>query len=868
MQKGILLAAIAGCIAIHPAVAQRTALDTANYKEWKRAGSPSISYDGAWAAYSIADNQESYKYLVNTHSGKTIQLKDADNPEFFDAGKWMKYSQSSDGKQIIALTRLKDGRKIEWTKSSYILTLPTSPWISYSNWQDGTSSAYLYNIDTQDSVTLPGTSKFNLFNGEKSIICLQNNKLITGPLKGAYKPVFDENISDYTFNKDTQEGTFLAGSRLYFFSVKTGKTRLLLDYSEIKPPAGYTIRPKTYDISDKARHILLEVSYNNSNQRPKMVKPADTGFELELWTWNEPVSQRRQRRGVYNRTQMDDAQFIYHLSDKKVVEVMAEKSGRLLTPETSDYNYAIIADQQPYIRLVDWKYDTNADLYMVDVRTGERKLLLKDSPENPQWSPNGQYAVLFNRAAKEWQVLDPVAGVFKGISAQIGHPVFDEDHDHPSAAGSYGIAGWTDDGNTVLVYDRYDIWAIDLLKKQAARCITNGYGRSHQVQLRWMSTPFINRVDLSRPMNLQSFNERTMSHGVYRLVPGKGVTALADNPDYSVQVAAISGDGKSFTYTKSNFHTYPDLWVTSSDFKKEQRLTDINPQQHQYSWGTAKLVEWKNYEGNNNKGVLYVPEGYDAGKTYPMIVDFYETHTDGLHAYLTPEYSTSTIDIPTYVSNGYVVFRPDVHFKTGVPGESTYSAVVSGTEEMIKRGIADKDRIGLQGHSWSGFQVYYLVTRTNIFKCVNAGAGVSNATYNYFAIRQNGAPCMFKYEVEQSRIGKNLWEGREEYLQSSPIFNADKIQTPMLIFHNDKDGAVAFTQGLDMFLAMRRLSKPAWLLNYKGENHSLNGEEAQKDWTLRMGQFFDHYLKGKPMPRWMKEGISIDERNVDQKYDY
>ncbi|QHS63624.1 S9 family peptidase [Chitinophaga agri] len=866
MRKFILLTAMVGCIAIQPAMSQRRSLDTANYREWNQVASPAVSYDGTWAVYSITENEVSTRYLVNTGSGKTIKLEDADNPEFFNAGKWMKYGQNKNGQSSILLTRLKDGKQLPWMKSGYILTSASSPWMSYTNWQNGAANAFLYNVDTQDSLVLNGTAKFSLYDNDRAILFLQKDQLMAGPLKGTAKPVFEGTVSDFTFRKETQEGTFLSGSALYAFSLKTGKHTLLLDYKDIPAPAGYTIRPKTYDISANAEHVLLEVAYNG--KQPKMQRPANTGFELELWTWNEPVSQRRQRKGVYNGTQMDDAQFIYHIAEKKVVEVAPEKAGRLLAPEAENYDYAFIADSKPYVPMVDWKYDTNADIYLVNVHTGERRLLAKDCGENPIWSPNGKYAVIFNQEKKEWQVLDPQAGVFKAISGQIGQALYDEEHDHPSLAHSYGLAGWTDNGNTALVYDRYDIWAINLEGKQAVRCITNGYGRAHQVTLRWMSTPFISHVDLTKSMYLQSFNERTKSAGVYQLTAGKGVTLLTDNPGYSVSVGAISGDGSSFVYFKQNFHTFPDLWFSKTGFKKEQRLTDANPQQQKYTWGTAKLVEWKNYEGKQNQGVLYVPEGYDSTKTYPMIVDFYETHSGELHKYFAPEYSTSTIDIPTYVSNGYVVFRPDIHYKIGFPGESTYNAVVSGTEEMIRRGVADKNRIGLQGHSWSGFQVYYLVTRTNIFTCVNAGAGVSNATYNYFAIRQNGAPCLFKYEVEQSRIGKTLWTGREEFIQSSPIFNADKIQTPLLIFHNDKDGAVAFTQGLDMFIAMRRLGRPAWLLNYKGENHSLGSLEAQQDWTLRMGQFFDHYLKGKPMPRWMKEGISVDERNVDQKYDY
>ena len=227
------------------------------------------------------------------------------------------------------------------------------------------------------------------------------------------------------------------------------------------------------------------------------------------------------------------------------------------------------------------------------------------------------------------------------------------------------------------------------------------------------------------------------------------------------------------------------------------------------------------------------------------------------------------INTVTYVSNGYVVFMPDVHFTIGAPGESCYNAVVSGTQMLIDKGIADKDHIGIQGHSWSGYQVAYLVTRTNMFKCANLGAAVSSMVSAYTGIRSgSGSPRMFMYEQTQSRMGKTLWDDPEAYIKNSPIFYADKIQTPLLIFHCDADEAVPYSEGLNLFLAMRRLHKPAWLLNYKGDKHFLYNKAAEVDWTIRLQQFFDHYLKDAPMPRWMKEGIRIDERGVDQKYDF
>ena len=330
-----------------------------------------------------------------------------------------------------------------------------------------------------------------------------------------------------------------------------------------------------------------------------------------------------------------------------------------------------------------------------------------------------------------------------------------------------------------------------------------------------------------------------------------------------------SADGNTLLCTKQNYYEDRDLWITDPSFRKMRKVTDVNPQRADYKWGTVQQVEWTNYDGKVNQGLLYLPDDYDKNKSYPTIVAFYETHTPEMHLHPVPGLSHAMIDVPTYVSKGYIVFQPDVYFEIGNPGKSSYNAVVSGTKALIDRGIIDPKRVGLQGHSWSGFQTAYLVTRTDMFTCVNIGAALINLTSVYTGIREeSGVPCMLMYEDWQCRMGTTLWENLEGYIENSPLLFADRIHTPALIFHCDKDGAVSYYDGRNLFLALRRLQRPAWMLNYVGEGHFLNARPAQKDWTKRMEQFFNHYLKNEPMPRWMKEGINIHERGYDQKYDF
>jgi len=541
----------------------------------------------------------------------------------------------------------------------------------------------------------------------------------------------------------------------------------------------------------------------------------------------------------------------------------------MYTPRCDVYSHVIIGDETPYRGLTDWRDGVTADLYLVSLETGERKLLFKDFDQRPVWSPNGKYAMLYHAGQKTWFKLEVATGELTDVSTPIGYAMYDEEYDKPKPAGSYGIAGWLEGGDQVVLYDKYDMWVVDLSGKQQTYSLTGGWGRKNDISLRLLKADYETRwINPKQNIVLHALNREALNQGVYVLTPARKVKKLMEGA-YDLYFNQLSDGGKYCLFTRQSYSDFRDLWWSKCDFARPVRVTDANPQRENYLWGSVKLVEWTNFEGKRNRGLLYLPDNYDSTKRYPVIVNFYETHTGELHSYPIPSLSSAMINTVTYVSNGYVVFMPDVHFTIGAPGESCYNAVVSGTQMLIDRGIADKDRIGIQGHSWSGYQVAYLVTRTNMFKCASPGAAVSSMVSAYTGIREgSGMPRMFMYEETQSRMGKTLWDDPEMYIKNSPIFYADKIQTPLLIFHCDKDEAVPYSEGLNLFLAMRRLQKPAWLLNYKGEGHFLYNKAAQVDWTIRLQQFFDHYLKDASLPRWMKEGINIDERGVDQKYDF
>jgi len=507
-------------------------------------------------------------------------------------------------------------------------------------------------------------------------------------------------------------------------------------------------------------------------------------------------------------------------------------------------------------------YDSSYyDFYIVDPRTGERTLIVQESYSGGSLSPNGKY-VMWWGTDHHWYVYDITKKTTVNLTAGLPVPIWDYSDDRPQPHGNYGLAGWTDDDATILLNDEFDIWEIRP-DGTGARCVTEGVGRRQGLRFRYLNLDRErDTIDPRADILLQTTEVKTLAQGVYRdRIRGEREPQRLIMGDYSYGRPNKAKDADVLLTTRSTFYEFPDLWVTGTDFKDWTKLSDVGAQRDQFIWGQAELVEYVNAWGHTYRGTLIKPEDFDPTKKYPMLVYIYEKLSQGLHSFRNPGPGTS-INISYYVSNGYIVWQPDIWYGTGHPGQDAIDCVVPSVQTILEMGFVDPRRVGLQGHSWGGYQGAYMVTQTDIFAAVESGAPVSNMTSAYGGIRWgSGMVRQFQYEHTQSRLGRTLWDGgMMRYLENSPLFFLDKVTTPLLILHNDKDDAVPWYQGIELIMALRRLEKPAWMFNYNGEPHGLRQRVNQKDYTIRMQQFFDHYLKGAPMPEWMVEGIQAWEK--------
>jgi len=559
---------------------------------------------------------------------------------------------------------------------------------------------------------------------------------------------------------------------------------------------------------------------------------------------------------------------VYHADRKKVVQLATSEIPDIQLPDKGDGPKAAGFSTLPYELESMWRGSAGADVWIVDVMTGEAGKVKEKLRARMRFSPAGKYLYWYQGADSSWYSYDIAAGRELRLTTPATLTVWDEENDVPDLPGSYPPSGWLKDDKAFLVSDRYDIWALDPATGKAPVNIT-GNGRSEGVRYRLLDFDQENDfIDPSEKQYLTGVNETTRAEAFYSLdIRKKDKPMRLYGGDFSLGNPVKAKKSQTVIFSKENFGLFPDYLLSDLSFSSEKRLTEANPQQKDYLWGTAEVVKWTSLDGKKLEGLLYKPEGFDPARKYPMIVNFYEKSSTELFRHRTPEPGRSTIDYHYYTSNGYLIFNPDITYIDGYPGQSAYNCVMPGIMSLIEQGFVDEKHIGAQGHSWGGYQVAWLATRTNLFAAIESGAPVVNMYSAYGGIRwESGNNRSMQYEHQQSRIGASIWEAPHLYWENSPLFSVDKIQTPILIMANDQDGAVPWYQGIEFFVAMRRLGKPAWLLNYNGEPHWAQKFPNRVDFQKRMAQFFNHYLKGEPMPVWMKEGVPATEKEFTLGY--
>lgn len=918
-------------IAIYSAVALmsvgawgKKVLDHTSFDQWKGVKNSAITNNGEWAAYAVDPQQgDGVLTFYNTRTGKSVDIARGYMASFTADGKWglalvkPEYEATrkakiakkkdldlpQDSLAIVNLSTL--GVEKIANVLSYKVGAKGGSWVTYASCDTAYASAKMLGekdggrplvarnlLDGHQKLVVKWAGDYRMTeNGDRVALNVKKNKQDSLSYEGIGMMTFPESsfllldrgkkfYGAPVFDKAGEKLAYIASNDSNDTGTRRTSLFMLRLNQEMKTPveiksefvlsSGDTLRPNQYTrpvFSHNGKRLISGVG--------RVVAPHDTtivDFEqpaLDIWVWNAPYTPPQDLHNAKNIKEKT-LPVVVNLDNMKQTLITGEALATVESPDRWDGDWALVMDPTEDVVSQQWDYLAPVKMSVVNVHTGELREIGKVDGGMAELSPCDKFVAWYEK--KNFHAYEIATGKSVCLTENMPVSIWNEDDDHPMDPEAWGIAGWGEDDSAFLVYDKYDIWSLDPKGEKAPVCLTAGEGRKRNLKFRYLRTDREKRnFKPGDELLLDVFDYTDKYNGLATLKYGKAqapAVGVLDGHAYT-QVRKAK-DKNVYTWQRANFSESPDIWLcTGNNFLKARQLTDANPQMKDYSWGTAQLVKWTAYDGKESEGVLYVPEDLDPNKKYPMLCVFYETGSEELYRHYTMEPSWSWVNYPFYVSRGYVIFVPDIHYTSGIPGESCYNYVCSGAEEMCKRyPWIDKERIGIDGQSWGGYQTAYLVTRTDMFACAGSGAPVANMTSAFGGIRwESGDSRQGQYEQGQSRIGRNLWEAPELYIANSPVFHANRVTTPLLIMHNDNDGAVPWYQGIEMFMALRRLQKPVWMLQYNGEAHNIRDRKNRKDITVRLQQFFDHYLKGDPMPKWMKEGIPVVRKGEVLNYE-
>lgn len=900
--------------------AQKKPLDQSAYDGWKSVASPRISDKGDWICYSITPQRgDALLEFYNTTTGKITRVDRGRGAALFNNGSWAsfkiavpfdsvrkakiaKVKADKMPKDTFAVMNLADMKVVKLIGAKDLKTAAKGALYAYTYevtpGKEVTDTAkktkkydrlVIVNLQRGDSTVVDSVKSFQVAENGAAVlytreadslktVCLYTVDSKTGVRQTElWSSKLGQIASSMALDKWGTQGAFMVTGDtvkhalydLYYFSTADLKPQKIANEQIVGLPGGFAVsRFGSLAFNRDGNRLQFGIA-PKPKEEPKDTLPADEKFSLDVWSYRDTVLMPMQ---LVNKKRIAEANYmaVYFPKEKRALALGDIELPSISFAENGDAPYALGTTSRPYSLYTgeDIQMYTPSDVYLIDLKTGKRTQIRKGGYGGTYLSPSAKYAAYYNLADSSWYAINTKTLKHTRLTADIPYPLYNIDDDHPGTPPLYGMSGWTTD-EKMLIPDQFDLWLVDPSGKEPSQNLTK-VGREKKTQFRFVNMSRVEGksvVDMSRPMMFLSFNRENKENGYYLLQPDQPIQKLVEGP-YIYAIVGFAREGNRLIYTRENFNEFRDLWTSNEQFGDAKKLTNANPQQADYKWGSVELFKWTDFNGNECEGLLHFPEDYDPSHPYPTIVYFYETQTFLRYRYNTPAPSRSIINPVYCTSNGYVVFIPDIKYRDGHPGKSCYDVVVSGTMALIDRGIADKDHIGLQGQSWGGYQTAYLVTQTDLYACSAPGAAVTNMFSAYGGIRyESGMSRASQYETGQSRIGATPWKRPDLYIENSSVFFADRVKTPQLLRHDDNDGAVPWTQSIEYYIALRRLGRPVWLLNYNGEPHNLASRAACMDWDKRMYQFFDHYLKGAPMPRWMKEGISVTEKGIDQKYE-
>ena len=904
--------------------AQKHAVCEEDYLKWKKISNQQITEDGELVSYSLDQLKgDSYLYIQQTSPFRLDSFERA-SEAFFPLNHKFAVFKITPGYDTLRNLKLKKVKKSKWPKDtlgiynfSNNLIIKEPGLQSFAIAEEGNTFAFIQEVETEKKTGLFSA----LFNSEKNnsekkekilkVYCSYPFKSFDQPNVKSFtlspngkriayiESVKDKNdkISERLIVKRTKDGEVIntfsllqkyklpiwsssSNKMAFFFASDTSENNYQLTVHDFEISAslsfGDTLDNKLdrdmvpsqwrapFFSSDENR--LFFGVHKRAEKEPEDTLLEDEKHHLDIWHYADHDIQPRQKKWLKRDKKKNDL-YVYNFDQVKLQKLSNDTLSIILRDEYEP-SHALAYSNELYAIESQWTYPWKNDYYLISLDNGKLRKIKSGLKYPGSLSSKAQFFTYFDEEQKEHKIIELKNNTETCITCSIDSVIWTRDiNGMPIQAGPVRTLGFTREDQFIF-QSKWDIWSYDPVIDTLI-CITERQGEQRKIE---MSLYKKNRdsVYIDIPTSYVSgFNKVNKSMHLFNWLKHEDHYDLIENMHSSHELNSLiwSENGEKALLRRSSVSRYPNIEIMDKEFKNTQVISNANPQQKNVFWPSVELVNWFSYDSILLEGLVYLPEDYDTSKQYPLMIYYYEMNSDNLHYYRSPKPSASIINPIEYASNDYLVFIPDIRYETGYPARSAYNSIMSGTDFMLKNYAVDSIRMGLQGQSWGGYQTAQMITMTNRYAAAMAGAPVSNMFSAYGGIRWgSGLNRQFQYESTQSRIGKTIWEAPELYYENSPLFHLPKVNTPLLIMHNDKDGAVPWYQGIELYNGMRRLQKPCWMLVYNNDDHNLRKLANKFDLSIRMNQFFDHYLKGSPQPEWMEKGIPALEKDKNNGY--
>ena len=838
---------------------QKPVIDSVAYKNWATVGGVQISNDGKFVIYTI-DNEPT--------GSKTTVLKSTDGKwekkytgtgfsDFSGNGKTAVFDKAGGG---LYMVKLKDKKQVEIPED--VRFIKELGMLTYLKDQK---------LIIEDPITLrkdnvmDHVKEYRRIEGANGILITRTDKEQVDSLDFIWYDLHTKRkISIWKGNGiNNNIVSSVDGRRIAFIAEDklSGATRKVCVYQYPDDKAEVVFEENKL-IGQKIENLirfcansqnLIVTIKEEEDIRVKNPNPVD----LNIWSYKDNKLQPKQ---LMSSISMFTG--LINGKDKTLTPLTEGDEYIRISNQSKSANWGLISTRSLPQRLNDEvKFGVNA----VSLVNGKRIKMNLEKVIFSMISPDEKFIIYYDFIRKNYFSYELSNGITRNITDGIkaDWEIY--------TRGNRGIPGWTEEDKDVLIYDRYDIWQVDPLGKRPAKNLTHQFGLKNNIRFNSiLNKNEDNTIEQNSDLYLTAFDLNTYENGFYKIERRKNVTPkqlfmgeyLFYAPD-NIATGFMPLKAKSanaYVVKRMNARESPNYYSTR-DFKNFTELSGVYPER-EWNWLSSKMHVYD--QRNKYKGALYKPENFDPSKKYPVILNYYERLSDKVNEYEKPGYSHGMIDIPTFVSRGYLVFCPDIEYEIGFPGESALKCVTAAADYLSTFPYVDKENIGINGHSFGGFETNYIVTHSSRFKAACSGASLSDLISFYGSV-WNGDSRHGMVENGQMRIGKSLWENKELFIKNSPIFDVNKVNTPLLIFHGNTDEAIPVTQAIEFFIALHRLGKPAWLLQYMNVGHVLFTPKEQRDFTIRLQQFFDCYLRGAAPPKWMTMGRPAKLKGIDER---